>query len=269
MLVKLGNTAQNLQAHRSIITSLESMMWEKDVGKFGRKLSEFFINTACYPEFLNYFKINYLDGDKYIQWCAAFQPQIYSNMETNNFVESWHNQLKSTYLERKRNIRADRLLYIIANDIGPDFIANTNRIQLNNIGRMGPEERRRRRRELDAESISEEVIPLLMEEVEDDQSNNESIFLVKSFTTNSVEYRISVIEDGMKSCTCPDFTWNSIACKHMYLLRRYKRVITVFVATTSLLSPEVYIAPEAEQQQQETDVQALPKNTIFNGGRCC
>ncbi|KAI9362836.1 hypothetical protein BD770DRAFT_296584, partial [Pilaira anomala] len=132
---------------------LKSMMWEKDVGEFGRKLNEFFINTACYPEFLNYFKVNYLNGDKYSQWCAAFQPQTYGNMETNNFVESWHNHVKSTYLERKRNRTADRLLYIITNDIEPDFIANTNRIQLN-IGRMGPEERRRRRRELDAESIN-------------------------------------------------------------------------------------------------------------------
>ncbi|KAG2232120.1 hypothetical protein INT48_006797 [Thamnidium elegans] len=44
------------------------------------------------------------------------------NMETNNFVESWHNQSKTTYLERKRNERADRLIFILVNDIEPDFI---------------------------------------------------------------------------------------------------------------------------------------------------
>ncbi|KAI8091492.1 hypothetical protein BDF21DRAFT_302965, partial [Thamnidium elegans] len=73
------------------------------------------------------------------------------NMETNNFVESWHNQSKITYLERKRNERADRLIFILVNDIEPDSIEKTNRIQLN-VGKMNPEEYgRRRRRELDAE----------------------------------------------------------------------------------------------------------------------
>ncbi|KAI8980793.1 hypothetical protein BDB01DRAFT_709966, partial [Pilobolus umbonatus] len=131
---------------------LKSMMWETNASEFTRILGEFCVNNACYPEFLNYFKINYLDDDKYIQWCAAFQPQTYTNMETNNFVESWHNQLKSTYMERKRNRRVDRLIFILINDIEADFVANTNRIQLN-VGRMGPEERRRKR-ELDAEAIN-------------------------------------------------------------------------------------------------------------------
>ncbi|KAI9272145.1 hypothetical protein EDC94DRAFT_655555 [Helicostylum pulchrum] len=38
-------------------------------------------------------------------------------MESNNFVESWYNQLKTTYLERKRNRRADHLAFILVNDI--------------------------------------------------------------------------------------------------------------------------------------------------------
>ncbi|KAI8058819.1 hypothetical protein BDF21DRAFT_455970 [Thamnidium elegans] len=95
-------------------------------------------------------------------------------MKTNNFVESWYNQLKSTCSQRKRNRRADRLIFILVNDIEPDFIVNTNIIQLN-VGRMDPEERRRRR-ELNAEAINEEVLFLLIEQSKDSQNKNEVIY---------------------------------------------------------------------------------------------
>jgi hypothetical protein len=203
--------------------------------------------------FLTYFKANYLEGDKYIQWCAAFQPQTYTNIETNNFVESWHNQLKSTYLGRKRNRRADRLVYILVDEIEPDFIANTNRIQLN-VGRMGPEERRRRRRELNAEAINEEVIHMLIEKVEP----ADVVYRVKYSMTEGFFYNINVINEEMKDCSCQDFTWNHIACKHMYLLKRFDRNIILFVVSTGLSSPEVYIptTPRPEQailSQNEQD----------------
>ncbi|ORE18675.1 hypothetical protein BCV71DRAFT_162788, partial [Rhizopus microsporus] len=82
----------------------------------------------------------------------AYQPDRYTNMETNNYVESWHNQLKTSYLQRRRNRRVDRLVYILVNDVEEDFISNINRIRMN-VGRMGPEARKERRRELEAEEI--------------------------------------------------------------------------------------------------------------------
>ncbi|KAI8890119.1 hypothetical protein K501DRAFT_160578, partial [Backusella circina FSU 941] len=68
-------------------------------------------------------------------WYKAFQTQYGTNMETNNYVESWHNQLKTTYLKRKPNRRLDRLIYILVNDVEPEFISNVNRVILG-IGRM-------------------------------------------------------------------------------------------------------------------------------------
>ncbi|CAO3697324.1 unnamed protein product [Rhizopus microsporus] len=65
-------------------------------------------------------------------------------METNNYVENWHNQLKTSYLQRRRNRRVDRLMYILVNDVEEDFISNINRIRMN-VGRMGPEAREARR----------------------------------------------------------------------------------------------------------------------------
>lgn len=75
----------------------------------------------------------------------AFQPSYYTNIETNNYAESWHNQLETTYLKRSRNRRLyNRLLYVLSQDVIPDYLQNIRRITFN-IGRMGPTERRKKR----------------------------------------------------------------------------------------------------------------------------
>ncbi|KAI8379066.1 uncharacterized protein BYT42DRAFT_495541, partial [Radiomyces spectabilis] len=50
----------------------------------------------------------------------------FTDMETSNYIESWHNQLKTTYLQSfiflkaDRNRRLDRLVYILVNDVHED-----------------------------------------------------------------------------------------------------------------------------------------------------
>jgi hypothetical protein len=38
-------------------------------------------------------------------------------MRTNNYIETWHNKLKSVYLKRIKNRKLDRLVFILTNDI--------------------------------------------------------------------------------------------------------------------------------------------------------
>ena len=84
-------------------------------------------------------------------------------MEINNYIESWHNQLKTSYLQR--NKRVDRLVYILINDFEEDFLSNINRIRMN-VGRMGPETREARKRGLEAEEVSIHVAMDMISEVE-------------------------------------------------------------------------------------------------------
>ncbi|KAG2230483.1 hypothetical protein INT48_003001, partial [Thamnidium elegans] len=115
---------------------------------------------------------------------------------------------------------------------------------------------------LEFEAINEEVLPLLIEQAEESQNENEVIYKVKSFTTGDIIYNVRIVEDKMKACNCPDFTWNNIACEHMYLLKRYNRNIAIFVISTNLPTPEVFIDDtRTEQQQQpiEIELQAFPK----------
>ncbi|ORE03206.1 hypothetical protein BCV72DRAFT_188588, partial [Rhizopus microsporus var. microsporus] len=91
--------------------------------------------------------------DKFIHWSAAYQPQIFINLETNNYIESWNNQLKTNHLQRKRNRRLNRLISILADDIHADFTHNTARMAAN-IGRMSSKTRAARKRMIAAEEIN-------------------------------------------------------------------------------------------------------------------
>ncbi|KAI8073669.1 hypothetical protein BDF21DRAFT_423991 [Thamnidium elegans] len=61
------------------------------------------------------------------------------------------------------------------------------------------------------------MIALMIEKLEEDEYGIKT-HKVKSFTIEDVTYNINVSEEEMKSCSCPDFVWCHIACKHMYLL---------------------------------------------------
>ena len=106
-------------------------------------------------------------------------------METNNYVENWHNQLKTSYLQRRRNRRVDRLMYILVNDVEEDFISNINRIRMN-VGRMRPEAREARR-ELEAEEVIIHVAMDMISEME-----RASLYNVQSFSNSDGTYEVRV-----------------------------------------------------------------------------
>ncbi|CEG69540.1 hypothetical protein RMATCC62417_05599 [Rhizopus microsporus] len=76
-----------------------------------------------------------------MHWSAACQTQMFTNMETNNYIGSWHNQLRANYLQR----RLDRLIFILVDDVHTNFMRNTARMAAN-IGHMSSETREARKR---------------------------------------------------------------------------------------------------------------------------
>ncbi|KAG2200827.1 hypothetical protein INT47_001358 [Mucor saturninus] len=152
-----GDTHHNNTVQSKIIADLKAMMWERDRPVFTRELTAFISENSAYPAFLQYFNSQYLENNAFMRWFAAYQPAMYTNMETNNYVESWHNQLKTTYLGRKRNRRVDRLVFVLVKDVLSKYGNNISRILLK-VGRMGPEERRHRAREMQAEAISADAL---------------------------------------------------------------------------------------------------------------
>ncbi|CEJ03034.1 hypothetical protein RMCBS344292_17025 [Rhizopus microsporus] len=226
------------------------MIWENSRAEYTRKLSQFIQEFSIYPAFMLYFKNNYLDNDRFIKWARAYHPDRYTNMETNNYVESWHNQVKTSYLQRRRNRRVGRLVYILINDVEEGFISNINRIRMN-VGRMGPEAREARRRELEAEEVSIHVAMDMISEVE-----RASLYNVQSFNNADETYKVRVENDTVKSCSCPDFRYRNRACKHMFLLGRcteydiWRGSTYTEVSTIEGLQSE----PEHELQREQEDM---------------
>ncbi|ORE07705.1 hypothetical protein BCV72DRAFT_304333 [Rhizopus microsporus var. microsporus] len=121
--VKLGSVSANNAAHKSMIAALKSLMWESSAQMFTQKLLHF------QQEFSS----------------AAYKLQIFNNMETSNYIESWYNQLKTNYSQRKRNRRLDRLIFILVDDVHTDFMHNAAKMAVN-VGRMSSETREARKR---------------------------------------------------------------------------------------------------------------------------
>ncbi|CEG70905.1 hypothetical protein RMATCC62417_06722 [Rhizopus microsporus] len=103
-------------------------------------------------------------------------------METNNYIESWHSQLKTKYLQRKRDRRLDRLIFILVDDVHTDFMHNTARMTAN-IGRMSSEAREARKRMIESEEINELSLEDMVQKVYIDE---EVCYIVKSFKVEVV-----------------------------------------------------------------------------------
>ncbi len=113
-----------------IMGELKSLMYEKIILEFEKKLECFLEKWRDHTEFINYFKREWTEEEKTKMWSAAYQPEIFTNMATNIYIESWHNQLKSIYLKRRRNRRIDRLIYILTEDIAIDIENDVARLSL-------------------------------------------------------------------------------------------------------------------------------------------
>lgn len=178
---------------------------------------------------MDYFKRYYLQEDTFMRWSAAYQPAMYTNMETNNYIESWHNQLKTMYLNLKRNRRVDRFIYILVEDVEQDYINNVARISFK-IGRMGPEERNRRRRQMAAEEINDEWLEDYCTLLSNEEEENEVTYRLISFTKPETFYEVKLRSQVILTCTCKDFEFHALPCKHMYLLQRANEGFSVVSA---------------------------------------
>ncbi|KAI7902884.1 uncharacterized protein BX663DRAFT_542923 [Cokeromyces recurvatus] len=134
-------------------------------------------------------------------------------METNNYVESWHNQLKATYLRRKQN----RLIFILVKDIEYDYQNNVKRLMLN---------------------------------------------VVQPFSNSDISYQVEVVNHQMAECSCKDFKYNRIACKHIYLLHRFKNTIQLY---QELISAEVNEETGiSEEQEASTSIDRQEVDNLTN-----
>ncbi|OAD66293.1 hypothetical protein PHYBLDRAFT_152619 [Phycomyces blakesleeanus NRRL 1555(-)] len=112
---------------------------------------------------------------------------------TNNYAETWQNQLKKVYFKRTRVRRLDRLVSILTNNVEFYYEQEVERIHLNN-GRMGPVENELSRHSLAASHITDDILPSMLlnpfGEI-DSVSRTTSYNTVPAKTSRGIKYRAS------------------------------------------------------------------------------
>ena len=90
---------------------LYSMLCAKTKEEYSKLLDRFTNKfSRVEPKFFSYFKSTYLTMTE--KWGLHLRKKEFqTDMTTNNFIESFHNQLKTNIFGRKQNKRVDKLLY--------------------------------------------------------------------------------------------------------------------------------------------------------------
>lgn len=107
---------------------MKALVWEQDRDEFFKKWHAFKKAWSVHQSaFVDYFEKQWMAVDKYPRWARCYHPAVYTNMLTNNYVESWHNQLKTVYLGRQYLRRVDFLVYMLVEEVEIDMISEVKR----------------------------------------------------------------------------------------------------------------------------------------------
>ncbi|KAG2220579.1 hypothetical protein INT45_008760, partial [Circinella minor] len=85
---------------------------------------------------------------------------------------------------------------------------------------------------------------------------------VKSFKKENIYYEIAVREGVLHSCTCPDFYFNRILCKHIFLCNRVRDIPLHRVGISRSAQPVRPINETDNDKIEEIRLQELRKNII-------
>lgn len=167
--------------------------------RFGRgsRWTSFFSIDVRYPACLFRILLQAM-GERGSIWkvAAAHQPDFQTMMGTNNFVESWHKELKSFYLERRQNRQCDHLVYILVHDFQFGMEHNVDRAAHSTV-RISAGERQARQREVGATSI-----PSLILENTVRSNRGDGTITVSWFTKPDEWYIFFLQNKHVMQCDC-------------------------------------------------------------------
>ncbi|KAF9913699.1 hypothetical protein FBU30_003078, partial [Linnemannia zychae] len=226
-------------------SDLRKILYEKDKATAQRLIKIFRETWSDQRELLDYLNKNYFGRPMYeahewqvkeIQenWMLCYRQDIsYASIDTNNYIESWHNTLKRHFFRDNQQRRSDTVIYILAILAVPHFQQKCIR-SIVNVGRMNPAQTEElRKNALALEHIksreSRGHIGAYIRQTSDDT------LYVESFTKPAVGYDIKI--DFSRSptghiieCSCEYFKNHHSCCKHISLVQMELPPISFFRA---------------------------------------
>ncbi|KAL1927692.1 hypothetical protein VTP01DRAFT_3513 [Rhizomucor pusillus] len=144
---------------QDILQKLKHILTTCCIDDLYRSIVEFMEKYGNQNEFLGYLESQWCGCEDQVQkWAYTYIESHMQRMMTNNYMESWHNQLKTVYMKRTRNKRLDKLIFILTHEV--EFYFEMEYIRISqNAGRTGPLKNEQARRAYYASTIAPEDIP--------------------------------------------------------------------------------------------------------------
>ncbi|KAG0328836.1 hypothetical protein BGZ99_004324 [Dissophora globulifera] len=175
------------------------------------------------PRFMKYIEEFYFQSDSdRRRWMFCHREGVsYAWINTNNYIESWHNALKMHFFKDKSERRIDVVIYILVHRALPHYEQRCIRHQVQ-VGRMVPTVKGA----LIAKNAALDHMDL--KRTQDQEASfliptaDPGCFLVESFQGPPTRYEVRVdwkkgLVGHVVSCTCPFFVKMSNCCKHIAL----------------------------------------------------
>ena len=120
------------QLQEEVYRALEMILEETSIETFEKMLVGFLrkYEDIC-PKFINYFRNTYVSRP--VKWAMCYRQLEHANTDTNMFVESFHNKLKTFYPERTPNKRKDDLINVLLEIEADDYWSHKRRIVYLNV----------------------------------------------------------------------------------------------------------------------------------------
>ncbi|KAG0347734.1 hypothetical protein BG004_007072 [Podila humilis] len=155
-------------------------------------------------------------------WMFCYRQELsYASIDTNDYIESWHNTVKQHFDSDEQQLRVDTAIYVL-NVMAVSHYQQKYMWSLANVDRMNAERRdeaehlQRVKDHLKAREDNGQSQPTLYQLTAD-------LVRVESLTTPGIFYLIKIdftrVSTGqIVSCSCPAFQKEETYCKHISLL---------------------------------------------------
>ncbi|KAI8595960.1 hypothetical protein EDD21DRAFT_20347 [Dissophora ornata] len=211
------------------MTDLRAILYEKDKAKAIACIASFRAKWSGYGELILHLNKNYFGEDdkdnaqeKQRHWMVCYRQDVsYSCIDTNNYIESWHNTLNRHLFRDNQQRSVDTVIYVLAVIAVPHFQQKCIRSVVK-VGRMDSAQRNELRL---TNMAMEHLTTRLTRGYEGDCINqgSDTTLTVESFTRRGITYNVEVSfhkshTGHIISCTCDYFQSHSTCCKHIALV---------------------------------------------------
>ncbi|KAF9898986.1 hypothetical protein EC991_009822, partial [Linnemannia zychae] len=285
----LGKTARCYSVIVIVRLDLRAILYENVEALASDRISQFRIKWRQQVTFMEYLTNNYFgpepiavenpaaqeiaEAEQSIQleitrqqqrWMFYYREGMsYASINTNNYIESWHNTLKQHFFRDKQKRRVSTVISVLNVMTAPHYQQKCMR-GLVNVGKINPAQREEKKH-LDKIKAFVEA----MGETGPTMYQLTSIVVaVGSFTTPGVFYEITIdftkVSAGyIISCSCPSFEQEESCCKLITLLQLevpHLRFLRVDREDIHRDLDQLALAPEVDHGQQDLqqDLQQEP-----------